>query len=470
MARPDSCSQYRCLILHGRGIAAVLGIAALGVVSLSSSASADERLDSVLQLWVAGAADIEPPSLATARARFGLTLSVHQLEAAVFLWAPDSVDSLTTKFDWTIETTNRDEVVLTGVPDDEVDRAFIGTVEVRWDADTQRPTSIAFEGVDESIRFATIRRARDPAVDHVVFYQEAAESGAEAIVDRRTEVRTASAVIGESVTSIDLPSQSAGVDEILDRWAAASATDGPWQIDGECYDYDDTFHTEKRFTLMMRGDGVDTVEIWKTPVDVPSGIVNEQKRSADGSPYEVVAGDALAMVFTPDVTISADPVAQTLYRVDNSVFDGFPWYKHPLAHTDCMTLNLSVDADELRDRFLWEIADRRDDEIWLKATPRTEEVARCVMSVQIILDAGSFLPKAIQCTQESREAVMVVHERAERPGLSAVIILDGYTNYSQRIVPQKGERESVPAAGDNAEEGSTLWECSKWIGVLLLCL
>ncbi len=457
MARPLSISTtFRS--------AAVLSIAVIGIALMASTAAADERLERVLQSWVAGAADVEAPSLATARARFGRELSAHQLEAAVFLWAPDSVASLTAKFDWTIESTGRD-TSLTGIPCDEIDRAFIGTVEVRWDANTQRPISIQFEGGNDPIAFATIRRASDSAVDHVVFYQEAAESGAEAIVDNVSEVRTASAVIGESVASIDLPVTMMDVDEVLDRWAAASVSDGPWEIAGEKFTYDADFGIEKRSYFMMRGDGAGTIELRFDPMEVEPGTVNEQRFRADGEPYDVVIDGPDAIVFTPEEVIMADVALESLIRIQNSSFERVSWFKHPLRTPSDMTFNLPVDADELREQLDWMITQQSEDEIWLQATPRTEDVARCVTTVEIILDVTSFLPRAVRCDGFGHEDVMVVKERSNPTGLTASIILEGYANYTEASVPQKGNPEA--AADLNAADGNSL---ALSVGVLCLIL
>ncbi len=451
-------------------VATVIAMAVIGVASLASTATADERLDGVLHSWVAGAAEVEAPSLATARARFGRELSAHQLEAAVFLWVPNSVASLTAKFDWTIDSTGRDESLLTGIPCDEIDRAFIGTVEVRWDADTQRPRSIQFAGGSEPIEFATIRRAGDPAVDHVVFYQEAAESGAEAIVDNVSQVRTASAVIGESVTNIELPITTMDVDDILDRWAAASAFNGPWEISGESFAYDADFGIEKRSYFMMRGDGAGTIEFRTDPMDVEPGTVNEQRLRADGEPYEVVADGPGAYVFTPEEVISAEIQSQSLIRTPNSSFERVSWFKHPLRTPSDLTFNLPVDADELQEQFDWEITQQSEDEFWLRATPRTEEVARCVTTVDIILDATSFLPKAVRCAGGGHEEVMVVEERSTPTGLTASIILEGYANYTEAGVPQKGNRDPEGDANAAPENSPTLSECVLWASIILRCL
>src|SRR5688500_18176010 len=113
-----------------------------------SLACADDPLDGILDAWVDEAREVERPTVDIAQARYGQELSMHQLEAAVALWSPDSLESLTSRFAWSITAGTQSAFWLTGVPVSEVDRAFIGTVEVLWDAEARRPASIRFVGGD----------------------------------------------------------------------------------------------------------------------------------------------------------------------------------------------------------------------------------------------------------------------------------------------------------------------------------
>jgi hypothetical protein len=410
------------------GISLLLLLAVCG-----SDARADDRVDELLQQWVDGAANVERPSQATAQARFGRDLSEHQLQAALTLWVPESIESLTSQFDWTAAST-ANGFVLTGSPRSDVDRAFIGRVDVLWNQESQRPTRIQFALRPVAVTFATIRRRRMGVIHQAAFYPP---SEGELPVDDtndRHEVRTASAtVVADSAGTVQ-----SEVATLLERWAAASVTSDAWELRLQASDIDNVFASEQQYYVTMRGDGAGTIEVCWDPVLLEPGSVDTERLAPDGTPFTLQEGPARNWVFTSDEALFADTRSQLVRRLPLSSFNHFPWYKHPLHTPSCMTFNLPVDANELASRYLWEIVSRDAQQVHLHGTPADDEVSQSISAVDVVLNAGTCLPEEIHCFEAggSHEHVMQLLERAIPVGLTQDVILSGYSSFSP--VPEKG--------------------------------
>lgn len=413
-----------------------------------SSACADEPLDSVLESWVAGARNIERPSIATAQARYGEELSRHQLEAAVFLWTPDSVDSLKSRFAWSFVTDETlrpityvplsdpiedaptssqapGHILLSGSPISDVDRAFIGTVAVFWNTETHHLESIHFAGEYANVRFANVPRASDAVIQQAAYYPPA-EDETENAATGSDEVQTASAVlIDEGDPFVD------EISRILERWAAASANGDEWELLITSSDVNHVFASETQFYVLMRGDGQETIEVRWDPVVVDPDAVNPERLTPDGTPYRLQPGPAMSWVFTPEFAIFANPISQTMRRTDSSMYDSFPWYRHPRHTPSCMTFYLPVNADELAARYQWEVESRDENSIRLRGIPSDSDVAASVSLVEIELGATNGLPRMIRCVDSSgsHEHIMQVVDRSRPTGLTRELILGAYSSF-----------------------------------------
>jgi hypothetical protein len=348
---------------------------------------------------------------------------------------------LTTQFDWNVSdhSLSEDTSILTGVPRDDVDRAFIGIVNVHWNSRTQRPTQIQFAQSDVDVSFANLRRQPTGVVAQAVFYPP---GETEAITESSAEsgdVRTASAT---TVSRELLNSHSEEVLQLLQRWEAASAATQPWELRLHAFDYDHVFAAEEQFYVMLRGDGAGTIEATWDPVMSDYVHRDSQRLTVDGTPFALRQGRARAMVVGVSDVLFADPETQTVRRLPLSGFDQFPWYKHPLQMPSCVMFHLPVNADELASRFLWEIVSSDERQVHLHGVPANEEVALSVSGVDITLNAGTGLPEEVRCFEAagSHEHVMRLVERAAPVGLTAEIMLEGYSH----LAPALEKRQELP--------------------------
>lgn len=410
------------------------GLAVLWLLAAEASiARADDDVQQVLRQWVSAATSIEPPSLATAQARFGRELSAHQLQTAISLWAPASVESLSSQFDWIISPPTANgidsiDLILTGTPRNDVDQAFIGEVVVHWNRETHRPTQIVFGGNSRPVTFATLRRPSLGVIQQAAFYPP---DGTESPLNRsndNSEVRTASA----TVDSVGSRSATDTVATLLDRWAAASATPLAWELRLKAFEINHVFATEQQYYVTMRGDGAGTIEICWDPVLSGTDASDTERTTAEGTPYTLQDGFAHNWVFTPDEALFADLRTQTARRMPLSDFDYFPWHKHPLRGPSCVNFNLPVDADELNARYRWEVV-AHDEQRWhLRGVPAHEGVSQSIGVVDIILNATTCLPEEIRCLEAggSHEHVLQLIERAVPIGLTRDVILEGYSHFA----------------------------------------
>jgi hypothetical protein len=407
----------------------------------AAAAKADDQLAQVLQAWVDGSRDIEPPTLQIAQARFGEQLSVHQLEAAIDLWTPDSRESLTSRFEWSITSRDRETLLLAGIPVDEVDRVFIGRVEVTWNLNTQRPTGILFAACPVQVSFASLPRPNDLTTRQAAYYPAAVVEGEQSAIDG-PEVRTASAVVVDGQLTDFADSADADVNAALQRWADASSTAGAWELRLNAYDLNHVFGSEQQYYAMMRGDGQGTIEIRWDPRLIEPGEVNHHRLTPSGAPYRLQSGPAAAWVFTPDAAIFANVGEQTLRRLDWTSFDHLPWHKHPLHTPSCMTYFLPVHADDLLAHYDWSSASQTASVTVLRGTPKTSDIADSVSVIEVELSTASGLPRQIRCFDASgnHEHVMQLIERVSPVGLTADIILEGYVNYAPAREKPSGPR------------------------------
>ncbi len=246
---------------------------------------------------------------------------------------------------------------------------------------------------------------------------------------RRITSWTALAVVflAGRVTADD--SANVGIDEVLTRWAEASVLEGAFEIRFESYEYDNSFGTETRQSVRLRGDGAGAWEYRTDPVPVTKEF-NEQKLTAEGEPYRVRQGRSTSWIVTSDMVISADHESRTRATLHLHA-DLSDWLAELATPPPCVALNTTVDIDELQRDFHWEIAEPLGPGVHIVGRPREERLARQVSSVELILDEATWLPFAYREIGGGTEYVLMVQDRIVPIDFDWKIAIEAVSEYME---------------------------------------
>lgn len=314
--------------------------------------------------------------------------NAHELALAAQLCGPVDARRLIEEFTWTPRVVD-EKIILHAVPRDEFTQLFCHGIDVKWDAEQQRPASLRFYDDPATPRAVTIN---PPAA-----FQPASVTRVAA-----RPVHPDPLIQLASLTTIESPVNATALtlSEILRRWSDATSRIERAHLEFACYRYDSIYFIEQRCRGRFRWEAPDRACYERFNAD-DDATAPTRRKGSNGEPFTRDTMSPLMFCWNGNEVIIANPELHT-YDVFDVPSDpearqtgswGRIWSTFADPHR---ILPGVVDAhsNDFQSRFEWSLLRQDDEQILLSGVPLHEEDQRDMARLQVILDPDTFRVRA----------------------------------------------------------------------------
>jgi len=203
-----------------------------------------------------------------------------------------------------------------------------------------------------------------------------------------------------SAAATNLNAADLSLEEILAKWLAATEEIQVFETDFERSTYDQVFRVEKRAVGHFHLDLPNAGRISVRPATMPHSAKNA-KTMRQGKVYAVKSDLGEIWEWTSKTCKQTDPKTGQSEEIDLVQHGSGGWFD---VSDFCKSrpVVLGVDPIRLQDECDIELKDITTDQIGLTAHARSDsKMAKSVSSIDMLLDASTFLPNAVKLTDRA---------------------------------------------------------------------
>lgn len=354
------------------------------------------------------------------------THSAHEIAVLNDFRGPVTAADLKRRFDWSLQGRGR-ETVITGIPQDEVERLFFQKVAVTLDPETHLPKSVGFLGRDSKQSDEALAVVPGPRIAEPKRFQPAENARPLQLAQRneRHQRSKSSVRVVEHVTLMPVPKPEIPkkVQDLLMSWETSAQAIQAVDAKIERRVFERRQHVEHRASGEFAYRVPPIVHVTLKPADL-AAIQTSKRTNAAGVPYELLPSPAEHWEYTPggttyfrhpgDSAFAIDPVGQNANRARLAATENCSPAPSPHRQIQPPWLMLfEASASQLSDRF----AIRLNDDLQpaaLEFVPKRAGDQGQFRLMQVQFDQETELPEVVRLHNQQGDREMVFTFRYTR--------------------------------------------------------